>query len=108
VMALAAGCGGSSTSGTAECGNGAVDPGEVCDGAGRACSELGASYSGGMAACRASCGGWDVSQCQRANGSNFEFVKPAERDPARFATARCNDGTPFPMAVRLAPAPTST
>jgi hypothetical protein len=30
-----------------------------------------------------------------------EIVKPAERDPARWATARCNDGTSFDFQVRL-------
>ncbi|MCC6998885.1 MAG: hypothetical protein IT370_30005 [Deltaproteobacteria bacterium] len=33
----------------------------------------------------------------------FEVVKPAERD-ARWAGARCNDGTPFAAYVRLNPA----
>lgn len=27
-------------------------------------------------------------------------VKPADRDPARWSTARCNDGTPFAYAIR--------
>jgi hypothetical protein len=31
----------------------------------------------------------------------FEMVKPAERDPDRWGVARCNDGTPFGLGVRL-------
>lgn len=86
----------------AGCGNGAVDTGEVCDGGTAECAALGASWTSGVATCRASCRGWDVSACTLASPGSFETVKPAERDAA-FATARCNDGTPFDFHVRLAP-----
>src|SRR5256885_2759746 len=83
------------------CGNGSVDPGELCDGDGRACTDLGATFTGGSASCRADCRGWDPSACTLANPGRYEAVKPAARDP-RFAAARCNDGTPFSFVVRLA------
>jgi hypothetical protein len=35
------------------------------------------------------------------------MVKPAERDPERWGDARCNDGTPFGFAIRLAPTPST-
>ncbi len=92
-------------SGVGICGNGVTDEGEVCDGNSVACPMLGGSWSAGMARCRASCGAWDVSACTLRSPGNFESVKPAERDPARWASARCNDGTPFGFLISLAPMP---
>jgi hypothetical protein len=66
---------------------------------------LGGSWSSGSAACRAQGDGWDVSACVLAKPGEVEMVKPAAREPARFAEARCNDGTPFGFSVRLAPTP---
>ena len=83
------------------CGDHAVDPDEVCDGDARACADLGASFGGGTAPCRADCRGWDPAGCTLANAGRFEAVKPAERDP-KWGIARCNDGTPFSFVVRLA------
>lgn len=55
------------TSGTGDaCGNGALDPGEVCDGAelgGQTCAGLGAPYIGGDLACAADCAAVDASAC---------------------------------------------
>jgi hypothetical protein len=84
------------------CGNGQLDPGEPCDGGTLPCVDLGTSWSGGAAACRPDCSGWEVSGCARAQGAT-EVVKPALRDPARWALARCNDGTPFTFRVSLSP-----
>ncbi|MGE0870356.1 MAG: FG-GAP repeat domain-containing protein [Kofleriaceae bacterium] len=47
-----------------QCGNGAIDPGETCDGdelAGMTCAALGAP--GGDLACSATCDGFDLSTC---------------------------------------------
>jgi hypothetical protein len=88
---------------TATCGDGATGPGESCDGGERDCAELGGSWSAGVAPCRADCAGWDSAECTRIDPARFEVVKPALRDP-RWQGARCNDGTPFGFAVRLAPA----
>jgi hypothetical protein len=57
-----------------------------------------------MAPCRADCSGWDVSACVRTNPARWETVEPAIRD-REWATARCNDGTPFDFNVQLAPEP---
>src|SRR5947208_3014661 len=69
------------------CGNGALDPGELCDGTARACRELGGSFASGSATCRADCRGWDPSACALAAPGSFEAVKPASRDP-KWAAAR--------------------
>src|SRR5687768_15910212 len=91
--------------GAALCGNGVIDVGEACDGGSIACATLGGSWSAGTAPCRTSCAGADVSMCTlRAPGSS-EVVKPAQRDPTRWAQARCNDGTPFAFRISLAPTP---
>jgi O-palmitoleoyl-L-serine hydrolase len=77
---------------------------ELCDtGPPTACAELGGTWNAGMA-CRADRGGWDVSACLRVDPTKWETVEPAIRDP-RWATARCNDGTPFDFNVQLAPEP---
>jgi hypothetical protein len=57
-----------------------------------------------MATCRPDCSGWDVSACVRADTTQWETVEPAVRDE-QWATARCNDGTPFDFHVQLAPEP---
>jgi hypothetical protein len=72
-----------------------------------ACSSLAGSWSSGTASCRGSGSGWDVSGCTLASPGKGEEVKPAQREPSRFAAARCNDGTPFDFKVRLAPRPSS-
>lgn len=94
-----------SDGGTASCGNGVTDAGEACDGGSIPCATLGGSWGGGTARCRTSCAGWDVSTCTLAAPGSSEVVKPAERDPARWAPARCNDGTPFAFRISLAPTP---
>jgi hypothetical protein len=90
------------------CGDGVVDAGEACDGSPRACIELGATWISGDATCRADCRGWDVASCVPGAAQTFEIVKPAERDAERWGSARCNDGTPFGFAIRLAPVPTAS
>ena len=90
-------------------GDGVVDPAELCDaGETVSCNSLGAAWASGEARCKASCGGWDTSSCVADASGGDETVKPAERDPARFETARCNDGTPFSFRVSLAPQPSAT
>ena len=84
--------------------SGSGDDGKPCDtGTPTACAELGGTWNDGMA-CRAARGGWDVSACVRVDPRQWETVEPAIRDP-RWATARCNDGTPFDFQVQLAPQP---
>ncbi len=47
----------------AECGNGIVEEGEVCDGNKKACSEVDSKFSSGEASCNSTCDGWDTSAC---------------------------------------------
>jgi O-palmitoleoyl-L-serine hydrolase len=90
------------------CGNGVRDDGEACDLATpTTCSDLGGTWSGGMATCRSDCMGWDVAACVRVDASRWETVEPAIRDPL-WAFARCNDGTPFDFDIQLAPQPSKT
>ena len=73
-----------------------------------ACSDLGATWASGTATCRGDGAGYDVSTCTRAAPlTNRERVRPADRDP-RWATARCNDGTPFSFQVRLSQSDSAT
>jgi hypothetical protein len=56
----------SSTSAGDPCGDGDLDPGELCDGdqlGGQTCVGLGAPYIGGQLACAPSCAAYDVSGC---------------------------------------------
>ncbi|MBI4955545.1 MAG: hypothetical protein HY908_26230 [Myxococcales bacterium] len=107
VALIAWGCSGPPSSGSdggaVPCGNGVTDVGEACDGDSIACTTLGGSWSAGTAGCRTNCAGWDVSMCTLQAPGNTEVVKPAERDPTRWAQARCNDGTPFAFRISLAP-----
>lgn len=81
----------------AACGSG--EKGKLCDtGTPIACAELGGTWNGGMAG-RGDRGGWDVSACVRVSPTEWETVEPATRDP-QWATARCNDGTPFDFRAR--------
>lgn len=69
-----------------------------------ACTALGTTWTGGQASLRLDGETYDVSGCERpARPTEFEIVEPAQRDPARWETARCNDGSPFSMAVALSP-----
>jgi hypothetical protein len=107
-VSLAAACGsdqaGSSVSATQR---GLVPRPSCAPGLTTACAALGASWSHGDATCRADGSGWDVSACTLAQPGKAETVKPALRSE-RYATARCNDGSPFAFVVRLAPRPSST
>ena len=90
---------------TAVCGDGVASGDEACDtSAPVACSSLAAVWASGTATCRSDCSGFDVSGCTRSTQST-EAVFPSKRD-ARFASALCNDGTPFGFGVSLAPKPT--
>ncbi|MFH2010352.1 MAG: hypothetical protein ABI333_27385, partial [bacterium] len=71
-LLLAVGCGGEPLGPTNnnnvsdECGNGAVDPGEVCDGyalSGNSCSDLGLGFTGGSLRCLADCSDYDTTSC---------------------------------------------
>jgi beta-glucuronidase len=87
-----------------ECGNGTIEGSEACDLDAVSCADLATTWTGGEATCRADCTGYDVSACVRSGeADSWEWVKPAERDPARWGDARCNDGTPFAFRVRVSP-----
>ena len=45
------------------CGNRETDPGEVCDGNAIECTTLDSGYTGGYAACKSNCLGWDTAAC---------------------------------------------
>ncbi|MCU0692535.1 MAG: agmatine deiminase family protein [Polyangiaceae bacterium] len=51
------------------CGDGDVDPGEVCDRNTIACNTLGSGFASGTAACNAHCTGWDTTDCTLPPGS---------------------------------------
>jgi len=46
------------------CGNGVIEPGEVCDGDSLACTDLDASYYGGTAYCNSTCDGYNEGNCE--------------------------------------------
>lgn len=68
------------------------------------CAALGTLFTSGLAYPRPGDVGYDVSACLHSRPAGFsEWVKPAEREPDRWETARCNDGTPFGFALELSP-----
>ncbi len=100
------------------CGNGTIEGDELCDpgNAPALCANLFLWYDGGSASCRSDCSGYDTTTCDRTpsgssgvvpihpvHGRAAEVVKPGLRDPTRWGSARCMDGQPFDMLVRLAP-----
>ncbi|MEZ4368871.1 MAG: hypothetical protein R2939_21720 [Kofleriaceae bacterium] len=69
-----------------------------------ACASLAPTYAAGTATCRADLTGFDVTTCAVADRPyDNELVKPAERDPARWATALTNNGEPWSLEVSLSP-----
>ncbi|MDX9806770.1 MAG: hypothetical protein RBT87_13160 [bacterium] len=48
----------------AECGNGLIESGEICDSDTLQCSELDADYVDGTAACNSTCSGYNESSCE--------------------------------------------
>lgn len=76
----------------------------ACDaGTTMSCHALAGLYAddGHVATCKTSCSSYDVSACTfDATGKSVEEVYPTKRD-ARFANAKCNDGTPFDFRVSL-------
>ncbi len=48
----------------AECGNGMIEPGEICDSDTIQCTELDSSYIGGTASCNSACDGYNESVCE--------------------------------------------
>ena len=46
------------------CGNGVVEPGELCDGNSVACTTISSSYVSGTAACNSTCDGYNESYCE--------------------------------------------
>lgn len=73
------------------------------------CPNLGSTWTGGTATLRPDGSGYDVSGCERPLPmEQAEMVKPAERDPARWSEARCNDGSPFGFSLQLSPSGQST
>jgi hypothetical protein len=71
-----------------------------------ACSELAGIWASGTAT--RTTDRWDVSACVPRSNDLYETVKPAIRSPERWATARCNDGTPFAFVARIAGKPSKS
>ena len=46
------------------CGNGVIEPGELCDGNSVQCTTLDPDYTGGTAACNSTCDGYNESYCE--------------------------------------------
>lgn len=64
------------------------------------CRSLGPQFVGGRTTCDAA-GAPDTSACRTVAAPEIaEVVKPAMRDGKQWATARCNDGTPFGYLLR--------
>ncbi len=90
------------------CGDGVLDPDELCDSDVALCGDLGEIWvKEGEASCRADCSGYDVDTCELGTGDLFEFFKAAERDE-RWADARCADGSSAVYAVRPSPSRNDT
>ncbi len=51
---------------TGTCGDNITNGTDVCDGDPKNCVDISASYTGGIALCKADCTGWDTSSCQGA------------------------------------------
>lgn len=54
------------------CGNHKVDENEICDGNAEECIAIGTGYTGGFAACKADCSGWDESTCIRNDSTDSD------------------------------------
>lgn len=54
------------------CGNSAIDEGEICDGGAKECKEINSGYTGGFASCKDDCSGWNTASCSGSadNGGN--------------------------------------
>jgi len=52
----------------AVCGNGEIEPGELCDGNSVACTTLDSDYDSGTAYCNSSCSGYNESSCEIDDG----------------------------------------
>jgi cysteine-rich repeat protein len=52
------------------CGNGNLDPGEICDGDVIDCDDLAGAKPHGVATCKKDCSGWDTSKCTDKPGDN--------------------------------------
>jgi hypothetical protein len=61
----------------AECGNGVVETGEICDKNTIACKDLDASFTGGDATCQEGCRGWNVDSCEGGNTATPLAEMPA-------------------------------
>lgn len=52
----------------AVCGNGVIEPGEVCDGNSVACTTVNSDYDSGTAYCNSTCNGYNESSCETDDG----------------------------------------
>jgi hypothetical protein len=50
------------------CGNGEIEPGELCDGNSVACTSLDSDYDSGTAYCNSTCNGYNESSCEIDDG----------------------------------------
>lgn len=68
------------------CGNGAVDPGEACDGSTIACSELGDGLSG-QTGCLATCLGWNQDACAACGDGTVDADEACEQGKTTTCSA---------------------
>ncbi|HQO90736.1 MAG TPA: hypothetical protein PLX56_00270 [bacterium] len=52
----------------ATCGNGIIEPGELCDGNSVACTTVNSDYDSGTAYCNSTCNGYNESSCETDDG----------------------------------------
>jgi hypothetical protein len=52
----------------AVCGNGVIEPGELCDGNSVACTTVNSDYDSGTAYCNSTCNGYNESSCETDDG----------------------------------------
>jgi len=96
LVATWLGCAGCSDddSGTGLCGNGFLDPGEVCDTinlAGQSCETVG-NYTGGNLACAGDCSGYDTAGCTVPVDCGNGLVDPNEQcDGVNLGGTQCAD-----------------
>jgi hypothetical protein len=77
----------------ADCGNGELETGEVCDGDKRSCAEIDPdTFAGGVATCNLTCSGYDVSGCTKPMELGDALATITEADLKQEVGVIASDG----------------